>query len=85
MVSPRNPTERAQLTRIWKDRTRSSVALPLDWRATNSTAILTTVGQLRALMEGGTLSPQDAMRLNIEAHSGAKKGEAGFKRHHHQD
>ena len=84
-VTPRNPIGRAQLTRILEDRTRSSVTLPLEWKATNSTAILTTVGQLRALMEESTLSPQDAMRLNIKAHSGAKKGEAGFKRDHHQD
>jgi integrase len=77
-VTPRNPIGRAQLTRIWEDRTRSSVALPLEWKATNSTAILTTVGQLRALMDERNLSLQDAMRLNTEAHSGAQEGEAGF-------
>jgi len=32
---------RCQLTRIWReDRTRSSVAMPLEWKTTNATAIL---------------------------------------------
>lgn len=77
-VTPRNPIGRAQLIRIWEDRTRSSVVLPLEWKATNSTAILTTVGQIRTLIEKRNLSLQVAMRLNTEAHSGAQGGEAGF-------
>lgn len=77
-VTARNPIGRAQLTRIWEDRTRSSVALPLEWKASNATAILTTVGQLRTLMEERNLSLQDALKLNTEAHSGTQAGEAGF-------
>jgi integrase len=65
-VTPRNPVGRAQLTRIWEDRTRSSVVLPLEWKATNATAILATVGQLRTLMEGRNLSLKEALKLNTE-------------------
>ena len=62
----RNPIGRCQLTRRWEDRTRSSVVLPLDWKATNATAILSAVGQLQTLMEERNLSLQDANRLNTE-------------------
>jgi len=57
-ATSRNPIWRCQLIRIWEDRTRSSVMLPLEWKATNATAILTTVGQIRTLMEERNLSLQ---------------------------
>ena len=66
-VTSRNPIGRAQLTRIWEDRTRSSVVLPLEWKATNATALLASVGQLRSLMEERNLSLHDALKLNTEA------------------
>ncbi len=64
--STRNPIQRCRLTRIWEDRTRSSVMLPLEWKATNQTAILATVGQLRTRMEEANLSLHDALKLNTE-------------------
>ena len=74
-ATARNPIGRAQLTRIWEDRTRSSVVMPLEWKATNATAILATVGQLRSLMEERKLSLQDALKLNTEAlGGGAQQG-----------
>jgi hypothetical protein len=60
-ATARNPIGRAQLTRIWENRTRSSVVMPLEWKATNATAILATVGQLRSLMEVRKVSLQDAL------------------------
>lgn len=65
-ATSRKPIGRCQLIRIWEDRTRSSVMLPMEWKATNATAILTTVGQLRTLMEERNLSLQDALKLNTE-------------------
>jgi len=65
-VTARNPVGRAQLTRIWEDRARSSVVLPLEWKATNATAILKTVSQLRSLMEERNMSLQEAHRVNTE-------------------
>jgi integrase len=65
-ATDRNPIGRCQLTRIWENRTRSSVVMPLEWKATNATAILATVGQLRTLMEERNLSLQDALKLNTE-------------------
>ena len=59
-----------QLIRIWEDRTRSSVMLPLEWKATNATAILTTVGQIRIVMEERNLPLQEALKLNTEALGG---------------
>jgi hypothetical protein len=44
--------------------------MPLEWKATNATAILTTVGQMRTLMEERNLSLQDALKLNTEALGG---------------
>jgi len=76
--STRNPIQRCRLTRIWEDRTRSSVMLPLEWKATNATAIQTTVGQLRALMEERKLSLQDALKLNTESHGGPQGTNADF-------
>ena len=69
----RNPIGRCQLTRIWEDRTRSSVVMPLEWKATNTTAILTAVGQLRTLMEERNLNLQDANKLNTELLAGAQQ------------
>ncbi|QCH14574.1 site-specific integrase [Synechococcus sp. CB0101] len=69
-ATSRKPIGRCQLIRIWEDRTRSSVMLPMEWKATNATAILTTVGQVRNLMEERHLSLQDALRLNTELLSG---------------
>jgi integrase len=75
----RNPIGRCQLIRIWEDRSRSSVVLPLEWKATNATAILTTVGQVRTLMEERNLSLQDAVKLNTEALSGGpQQGDGDF-------
>ena len=48
-VTARNPVGRAQLTRIWEDRTRSSVVLPLEWKHGNATASQSAVGRLRTL------------------------------------
>jgi hypothetical protein len=39
-ATARNPIGRAQLTRIWEDRTRSSVVMALAWKATNASAIV---------------------------------------------
>jgi integrase len=78
-VSSRNPIGRAQLTRIWENRTRSSVVLPLEWKATNATAILATVGRLRSLMDERNLSLHDALKLNTEALGGSpQEGQDDF-------
>jgi hypothetical protein len=69
-ATSRKPIGRCQLIRIWEDRTRSSVMLPLEWKATNATAILTTVGQIRTLMEERNLPLQKALKLNTEALGG---------------
>ena len=69
-ATSRNPIGRCQLTRIWEDRTRSSVVMPLEWKATNASAILGTVAQLRTLMEERKLSLQDALKLNTELLAG---------------
>jgi len=73
-ATSRNPIGRCQLTRIWEDRTRSSVMLPLEWKATNATAILATVGQLRTLMEVRNIPLQEALKLNTEALGGGPQG-----------
>jgi integrase len=73
-ATSRNPIGRCQLTRIWENRTRSSVVMPLEWKATNATAILTTVGQIRTLMEERNLSLQEALKLNTEALGGGPQG-----------
>lgn len=65
-ATSRNPIGRCQLIRIWENRSRSSVMLPLEWKASNATAILTTVGQVRTLMEERNLSLQEALKLNTE-------------------
>jgi integrase len=77
-ATSRTPVGRCQLTRIWEDRSRSSVMLPLRWTATNATAILATVGQLRLLMEERHLSLQEAARLNTELLAGPKTTEETF-------
>jgi hypothetical protein len=69
-ATKRKPIGRCQLTRIWEDRTRSSVMLPLEWKATNATKILTAVSQLRTLMEERNLSLQEAQKLNTELLAG---------------
>lgn len=73
-ATSRKPIGRCQLIRIWEDRTRSSVMLPLEWKATNATAILTTVGQIRTLMEERNLPLQEALKLNTEALGGDLQG-----------
>lgn len=79
-ATKRNPIGRCQLTRIWENRTRSSVVLPIEWKATNATAILTTVGrQVRTLMEERKLSLQEALKLNTEALGGGpQEGDEEF-------
>ncbi|MFM7652111.1 MAG: hypothetical protein ACKO5M_04165 [Vulcanococcus sp.] len=77
-ATARNPVGRAQLTRIWEDRTRSSVTLPLDWKASNAAAILTAVGQLRSLMEERNLSLQEALKLNTELLAGPQQAGDDF-------
>ena len=77
-ATSRNPIGRCQLIRIWEDRTRSSVVLPLEWKASNSTRIATTVGQLRTLMEERNLSMQDALKLNTELLAGPQDAEEEF-------
>lgn len=69
-ATKRNPIGRCRLTRIYEDRTRSSVVLPLEWKATSATAILSAVGQLRALMDERNLSLQDANKRNTELLNG---------------
>lgn len=69
----RNPIGRCQLTRIWEDRTRSSVVLPLEWKSNNQSKILSAVGQLRTLMEERNLSLQDANKLNTEVLAGPQQ------------
>lgn len=46
--------------------------LPLEWKATNATAIQTTVRQLCILMDERKLNLQDALKLNIELLEGAQ-------------
>jgi integrase len=77
-ATSRKPIGRCQLTRIWENRTRSSVVMPLEWKATNATAILATVGQLRTLMEERNLSLQDALKLNTELLSGPQGADEEF-------
>ena len=77
-ATARNPIGRAQLTRIWEDRTRSSVVLSLEWKATNATAILTAVSRLRTLMEERKLSLKDAHKLNIELLANPQQGNDEF-------
>ncbi len=78
-ATSRKPIGRCQLIRIWEDRTRSSVMLPLEWKATNATAILTTVGQIRTLMEERNLPLQEALKLNTEALGGGpQQGDEDF-------
>jgi integrase len=77
-ATSRNPIGRCQLIRIWEDRTRSSVVLPLEWKASNSTAIAATVGQIRTLMEERNLSMQDALKLNTELLAGPQDAEEEF-------
>jgi len=78
-ATSRKPIGRCQLIRIWEDRTRSSVMLPLEWKATNATAILTTVGQVRTLMEERNLPLQEALKLNTEALAGGpQQGDEDF-------
>jgi len=69
-ATKRNPVGRCRLTRIYEDRTRSSVVLHLEWKANNATAILSAVGQLRTLMDERNLSLQDANKLNTELLNG---------------
>ena len=77
-ATKRNPIGRCQLTRIWENRTRSSVVTPVEWKATNATAILATVGQLRTLMEERKLSLQDANKLNTELLCGPQQAGDDF-------
>ena len=78
-ATKRNPIGRCRLTRMYEDGTRSSVVMPLEWKATNATAILATVGQLRTLMEERKLSLKDALKLNTEALGGGpQQGEVDF-------
>ncbi|MCP9803711.1 hypothetical protein KBY75_09025 [Cyanobium sp. T1G-Tous] len=73
-ATERNPISRAQLTRIWENRTRSSVVLSLEWKATNATAILTAVSRLRTLMEERKLRLKDANKLHIELPANPQQG-----------
>ena len=78
-ATSRKPIGRCQLIRIWEDRTRSSVMLPIEWKASNQTAILTTVGQIRTLMEERNLPLQEALKLNTEALAGGlQQGDEDF-------
>ncbi len=78
-ATKRNPIGRCRLTRMYEDGTRSSVVMPLEWKATNATAILATVSQLRTLMEERKLSLKDALKLNTEALGGGpQQGEVDF-------
>ena len=54
------------------------MVLPHAWEATNATAILTTVSQLRTLMEERNLSLQEAHKLNTERLSDPQQGGDGF-------
>ena len=78
-ATKRNPIGRCRLTRMYEDGSRSSVVMPLEWKATNATAILATVSQLRTLMEERKLSLKDALKLNTEALGGGpQQGEVDF-------
>jgi integrase len=77
-VTKRNPIGRCQLIRIWEDRTRSSVVLPLEWKSTNTSKILAMVGQIGKLMEERNLSMQDALKLNTELLAGPQASEEEF-------
>jgi hypothetical protein len=50
-ATSRKPIGRCQLIRIWEDRTRSSVTLPLEWKATNATTTCGTIGAGRSTGE----------------------------------
>ena len=78
-ATKRNPIGRCRLTRMYEDGSRSSVVMPLEWKASNQTAILATVSQLRTLMEERKLSLKDALKLNTEALGGGpQQGEVDF-------
>jgi integrase len=78
-ATKRNPIGRCRLTRMYEDGCRTSVVMPLEWKATNATAILATVSQLRTLMEERKLSLKDALKLNTEALGGGpQQGEVDF-------
>ena len=50
-ATKRNPIGRCRLTRMYEDGSRSSVVMPLEWKATDATAIFATVSKLRTLIE----------------------------------
>ena len=78
-ATKRNPIGRCRLTRIYEDRSRSSVVLPLEWKATSATAILSAVGQLSRLMEERNHSLHDALKLNTQLLGGGpQEGEQDF-------
>ena len=65
--SVRDHRGRVQLTRIFEDRSRSAVYLPLTWTADNATAILNTVAAIHNLMDSRKISLKEAARLNTQA------------------
>ena len=65
--SVRDHRGRVQLTRIFEDRSRSAVYLPLTWTADNATAILNTVAAIHDLMDSRKVSLKEAARLNTQA------------------
>ena len=65
--SVRDHRGRVQLTRIFEDRSRSAVYLPLTWSADNATAILNTVAAIHDLMDSRKVSLKEAARLNTQA------------------
>jgi len=70
-VKKRNPIGRCQLTRIWENRTRCSAVLPLEWKATNATAILSTTMRT---------APRSAWIVELLA-SGSRDGKPFKARH----
>ena len=65
--SVRDHRGRVQLTRIFENRSRSAVYLPLTWTADNATAILNTVAAIHDLMDSRKVSLKEAARLNTQA------------------
>ena len=58
---------KCKLTRRFEDGTKSAKVLPIEWKATNSVAILNAVTRVRELVETRNVSVAEAVRLDTEA------------------
>ena len=58
---------KTKLTRFYEDGTKSAKTLPIEWKSTNSVAILNAVTRVRELVESRNISLAEAVRLDTEA------------------